>query len=718
MSEFEFEKNKVSDTLKVIGDFLISEKEELKEIKEEYSSNKEELLKLISMKENHINNLEYSLEKPYFARIDFQSDSEDKKNTIYIGKNGIGKDGDIVVTDWRAPISSLYYESDLGTCSFEVSNKIIKGNMSLKRQFEIELGELQNFFDVDLTSSDKLLQKYLNSNNDTRLKSIVATIQKEQNIVIRKKINDNIIIQGVAGSGKTTVALHRIAYLVYNYMKNIKKSEYLVIGPNPVFLKYIKSVLPELDVDSIMQVTFEDYAKNYIDEDIRVLSSEQKVVDILNKNKYYDYDLFKSSLKYKSMLDKFFDIYISTITKDSLYLGNFEVLPSSVILKEFTSSFDEYTKDLSNRVEKTIERLTKYIKQNYNRILLRYNEYSFNLFANEIDENKKIEYKKMFKKDLSELDKYCKSTLRKYFNKVKLSPLKLYKMFLDNIEDYDIYNYSLLNNLKKDTLNNIKNGVASFEDLAALVYLKSKVKSIEYYKNVRHVVIDEAQDLGEFNFFVLKYTLENSTFSIFGDLAQSIYDYRSINSWSDVLNAMNIKDMEIINFNKSYRTTKEIMMLADSVASFIGLEKSEEVIRSGNMVQLTNINDDKIKYKYIIDKVNKYQSMGYKSIAIISKNETTSNKLNEDLRNYGLDIPNVSLTSDLTSKDYLVCTISNQLAKGLEFDAVIINNASKKEYVSTNKLDMKLLYVALTRALHELDIIYSGNITKPLEEFI
>lgn len=718
MSEFEFEKNKVSDTLKVIGDFLISEKEELKEIKEEYSSNKEELLKLISMKENHINNLEYSLEKPYFARIDFQSDSEDKKNTIYIGKNGIGKDGDIVVTDWRAPISSLYYESDLGTCSFEVSNKIIKGNMSLKRQFEIELGELQNFFDVDLTSSDKLLQKYLNSNNDTRLKSIVATIQKEQNIVIRKKINDNIIIQGVAGSGKTTVALHRIAYLVYNYMKNIKKSEYLVIGPNPVFLKYIKSVLPELDVDSIMQVTFEDYAKNYIDEDIKVLSSEQKVVDILNKNKYYDYDLFKSSLKYKSMLDKFFDLYISTITKDSLYLGDFEVLPSSIILKEFTSSFDEYTKDLSNRIEKTIERLTKYIKQNYNRILLRYNEYSFNLFANETLENKKTEYKKMFKKDLSELDKYCKSALRKYFNKVKLSPLKLYKMFLDNIEDFDIYNYPLLNNLKKDTLNNIKNGIVSFEDLSALVYLKSKVKSIEYYKNVRHVVIDEAQDLGEFNFFVLKYTLENSTFSIFGDLAQSIYEYRSINSWSDVLNAMNIKDMEIINFNKSYRTTKEIMMFADSVASFIGLEKSEEVIRSGNMVKLTNINDDKNKYKYIIDKVNKYQSMGYKSIAIISKNETTSKKLNEDLRDYGLDIPNVSLTSDLTSKEYLVCTISNQLAKGLEFDAVIINNASEEEYVSTNKLDMKLLYVALTRALHELDIIYSGNITKPLEEFI
>lgn len=718
MSEFEFEKNKVSDTLKVIGDFLISEKEELKEIKEEYSSNKEELLKLISIKENHINNLEYSLEKPYFARIDFQSDSEDKKNTIYIGKNGIGKDGDIVVTDWRAPISSLYYESDLGTCSFEVSNKIIKGNMSLKRQFEIELGELQNFFDVDLTSSDKLLQKYLNSNNDTRLKSIVATIQKEQNIVIRKKINDNIIIQGVAGSGKTTVALHRIAYLVYNYMKNIKKSEYLVIGPNPVFLKYIKSVLPELDVDSIMQVTFEDYAKNYIEEDIKVLSSEQKVVDILNKNKYYDYDLFKSSLKYKSMLDKFFDLYISTITKDSLYLGDFEILPSSIILKEFTSSFDEYTKDLSNRVEKTIERLTKYIKQNYNKILQRYNEYSFNLFANETLENKKIEYKKMFKKDLSELDKYCKSTLRKYFNKVKLSPLKLYKMFLDNIEDFDIYNYPLLSNLKKDTLNNIKKNVVSFEDLAALVYLKSKVKSIEYYKNVRHVVIDEAQDLGEFNFFVLKYTLENSTFSIFGDLAQSIYDYRSINSWSDALNAMNIKDMEIINFNKSYRTTKEIMMLADSVASFIGLEKSEEVIRSGNMVQLTNINNDKIKYKYIIDKVNKYQSMGYKSIAIISKNENTSNKLNEDLRNYGLDIPNVSLTSDLTSKDYLVCTISNQLAKGLEFDAVIINNASEEEYVSTNKLDMKLLYVALTRALHELDIIYSGNITKPLEDYI
>lgn len=196
------------------------------------------------------------------------------------------KNTDIIVTDWRAPISSLYYDAEVGKCGYEAPNGRINGEMLLKRQYEIEKGELQEYFDVDLVSNDGLLQKYLNDNNDARLKSIVSTIQKEQNDVIRKNLSDNIIVQGVAGSGKTTVALHRIAYLVYNYINSIKQNQYLVIGPNPVFLKYIKSVLPELDVDGVEQCTYEMFAKKYIDEDININPSNKKVVaNISGKSK-------------------------------------------------------------------------------------------------------------------------------------------------------------------------------------------------------------------------------------------------------------------------------------------------------------------------------------------------------------------------------------------------------------------------------------------------
>ena len=264
--EFEKEKQKLEQTINIIKQILQDEKLDLKKMYNDFVGDREELWRIADRKKIHISNLEVAKDRPYFARIDFTSDDDGKLSTIYIGKNGISKNADIVVTDWRAPISSLYYDAEIGECAFEAPSGSIKGNMSLKRQYEIEAGELQEYFDVDLVSQDDLLQKYLNSNNDARLKSIVSTIQKEQNDVIRRNLSDNIIVQGVAGSGKTTVALHRIAYLVYNYINTIKQNQYLVIGPNSVFLKYIKSVLPELDVNGVEQCIYEDFVKNYIDE--------------------------------------------------------------------------------------------------------------------------------------------------------------------------------------------------------------------------------------------------------------------------------------------------------------------------------------------------------------------------------------------------------------------------------------------------------------------
>lgn len=340
--EFELEKEKLFKTIEIIKDILVDKEEELKNLFNNFIGDREELWKIADMKKIHIRNLKTSVNKPYFARIDFTSDEDGKVSTVYIGKNGVIKNTDIIVTDWRAPISSLYYDAEIGRCSFEAPNGTISGNMSLKRQFEIELGELQEYFDVDLVSNDELLQKYLNSNNDARLKSIVSTIQKEQNDVIRKKIFDNIIIQGVAGSGKTTVALHRIAYLVYNYMKTIKQNQYLVIGPNPVFLKYIKSVLPDLDVSSVEQCTFEQFAQMYIDENISVNSSDKKVIDNIEGKNNSDVDKFKCSIKYKKMIDKFLKIYFYSITSKSLMLGNFEVIPQNIMREIFEGTEEVY----------------------------------------------------------------------------------------------------------------------------------------------------------------------------------------------------------------------------------------------------------------------------------------------------------------------------------------------------------------------------------------
>lgn len=714
MNEYELEKKKLFETLKIVREVLAEEQTDLKNLYSNFIGDKEELWRIADRKKIHIKNLETSLEKPYFARIDFTSDEDGKISTIYIGKNGVMKDTDIIVTDWRAPISSLYYDAEVGKCSYEAPSGRIYGNMSLKRQYEIELGELQEYFDVDLVSNDGLLQKYLNSNNDARLKSIVSTIQKEQNDVIRKRLADNLIIQGVAGSGKTTVALHRIAYLVYNYMNSIKQNQYLVIGPNPVFLKYIKSVLPELDVSGVEQCTFEQYAQTYIDENISISSPDKKVIDNIAGKNDSDIEKFKCSIKYKEMIDKFLKVYFYSVTSKPLMLGDFEVLPQNIIEEAFRNTESGYSKDLNNRIEIVIDRLCRYIENNYSQITSKYSEYSYDLFQTAKTDDEKNKMKNLFSKDRIELAKNCRSSLRKYFNKAKVNSTKLYKLFISTINDFDIYKYDQLFRLKKDTLKNIKSNCFDFEDLSALIYIKSALTSNKDYNKIKHVVIDEAQDLGEFNFYVLRKTLPSATFSIFGDLAQSIYDYRGINNWDEVNNVMFDGNGEIVNFNKSYRTTAEIMEVADDVAYSIGLNRSDMVVRHGKPVQATKLENINNIPEYIAKKICEYKEKGYKTIAIISKTDLLSNYINDDLAMLGINIPNVTAGDDLTDEKFRICTISNQLAKGLEFDAVIINNVSEDVYSSNSSLDMKLLYVAITRALHELNIVYTGNLTNSL----
>ena len=428
-----------------------------------------------------------------------------------------------------------------------------------------------------------------------------------------------------------------------------------------------------------------------------------------------DIDKFKCSMQYKNMLDEFLKAYFHSITINDLKLGDFVVLKSCDIKEVFNSTKDTFNPTLDNRIEMTIIRICSFIENNYDKISKRYSEYSYEKFENAlVEEREKLKSK--FSKDREELTKNCRSTLRKYFSKAKINSTKLYKIFVSSLNDFNLYNYKDLSILKKETLANIKSGNYDFEDLAALMYIKQCLSPDKDYKKYKHVVVDEAQDLGEFNFYVLKTSLPSATFSIFGDLAQSIYDYRGIDNWESVNNVMFNSKGKIVNFNKSYRTTAEIMNVADDVSSSIGLGKSDMVVRHGSPVNFTSIDNSQEIPDYIAKKILEYQEKGYKTIAIISKTNLLSNYLNDDLAERGIFVPNVSINDDLSVDKFRICTISNQLAKGLEFDAVIINNACEDIYSSQNNLDMKLLYVAITRALHELDIVYSGELTKPLSE--
>ena len=717
MEELKAEKEHLRETIAIIKEILLKEQMSLEKIYSEHLGSREELWRIANRKKIHIHNLESSLDTPYFARIDFTFEKDGKLQTIYIGKNGIMQNTNIIVTDWRAPISSLYYDAEVGHCSFTSPEGEVSGNLELKRQYEINSGNLISYYDVDLVSTDALLQKYLNSNNDSRLKSIVSTIQKEQNEVIRRNLFDNLIIQGVAGSGKTTVALHRIAYLVYNYRDSIKQNQYLVIGPNPIFIKYISSVLPELDVSSVKQCTFEGFAQNYIDEEININSPDKKVTQSIAGKIDNDIDKFKSSMNYKTMLDQFLQVYFYSITAKDFTLDDFTVLNSQKVKEVFDSTYTSTHISLASRIELTIEKLSRIIEDNIDSITTAFTDYTFQAFANLQDPKEEEKMRKKIVKNREELHKFCKSSLRKYFAKAKIDATKLYKLFISSIENYDIFNYKYLKTLKKDTMKNIKNGCYDFEDLASLIYLQKVIAPNPEYSRIRHVVVDEAQDLGEFNFFVLKSALPSSTFSIFGDLAQSIYDYRGIDNWNIVNKIMFDNNGRIINFKKSYRTTSEIMEVADEVSESIGMIRSDLVVRHGKEVDFTPLEQQNIP-SYIAGKIKEYKEKGYKTIAIISKTNLLSCYINDGLAELGVNIPNITLNDDLSEDNNKVCTISNQLAKGLEFDAVIINNANENIYSSSSNLDMKLLYVAITRALHELDIVYSGELPSPLRLYL
>lgn len=309
--------------------------------------------------------------------------------------------------------------------------------------------------------------------------------------------------------------------------------------------------------------------------------------------------------------------------------------------------------------------MCRLIEDKQSELISKYGDYSFELFKMAVNNEEKKKMRNMFSKDRIEISKNCRSSLRKYFNKSKFNATKLYKLFLSTISDFDIYEYPYLNELKKETMKNIKSNSYDFEDLASLIYIKRVISPDKDYEKIRHVVIDEAQDLGEFNFLFIKKYIVITTFSIFGDLVQSIYDYRGINSWEDVNNSMFKNNGNIINFNKGYRTTAEIMNVADDVAESIGLGRSDLVVRHGEEVNISETEEEKNIPEFIAKKIIEYKEKEYKTIAVISKTDLLSNYINDDLSALRINIPNVSENDDLSDEKFRICTISNQLEKDL-----------------------------------------------------
>ena len=669
----------------------------------------------IELYSRKISLMKRTIKKPYFARIDFARDGEKNVEKLYIGKVGVmDEDNNNITIDWRAPISSMYYDSNLGRTSYEAPEGTCTGEMLVKRQYEIEDGKLQSYQDVDTVSNDDLLKPYLEASVDNRLKNIVSTIQVEQNAIIREPIAKNVIVQGVAGSGKTTVALHRIAYLVYNNREKINPEQYLVIGPNKFFVNYISSVLPDLDVDNVNQLTYLELCQKSINEKIQLINEEEKLITSITDMESLEYERFKVSMKFKEALDRFVEqIDKSIVPDEELVVKDYRILPQEIIRKIYNSIGNNIIYD---SIEKKIERvkllLDKYIEKNKIKLEKIIKIQYCKKIEGVSEEEKREEILKLEYVE-KEIKTNFRASIKKYFNFKTKEILNLYYKFLTNITKYveldGINNWE--NKLESDIVN-IKKKKVEFEDLSALIYLKAKIVGTEDCDSYRQVAIDEAQDYGEFSFFALKTLFKKATFSIFGDLAQSIYQYRGIKNWNEVLDTTFEKNCELKYLLKSYRTTTEIMNSANNITKHINLELAKPVIRHGENVEYIRYEKNQIE---LIEKIIKdYMKKAYVSIAIICKNDKEAKKIYKKLKEKNIIATNI--VDSENKYDGGICVITSYLAKGLEFDGVIITDASEEKYSSEKAIDMKLLYVAMTRPLHELKVLYQNDITKPLQK--
>ena len=682
--EFEAEKEKLKEVLEKYKDVIKYYDLRLEAIPKLYKQDTVMLENMLNMYAQKLRLMEKSVKNPYFARLDFARDGEQKVEKLYIGKVGVmDEENNSITIDWRAPISSMYYDSNLGRASYEAPEGTCTGELLVKRQYEIENGELKSYQDVDTVSNDELLKPYLGANADNRLKNIVSTIQTEQNAIIREPLNKNVIVQGVAGSGKTTVALHRIAYLVYNNRDKIKPEQYLVIGPNKFFVSYISGVLPDLDVNNVSQLTYSELCSDFIDEELELINEEEKLIKSISNEQELTYERLKVSMKYKDLLDEFINqLNKSIIPEKGISIKGMEIIPSNLIKEIYNSiSTNEIYNTIHKKTERTKLLLEKYIEDNYDEI------------AEEIKEKYTDERK--LRKDIGE-------AVKKYFKNLIPSTIKLYERFLEDLKKED-NNIKSIKQKIENNIKNIKDKKVEFEDLSALIYLKCKVIGTEKYATYRQVAIDEAQDFGDFSFYALKVLLESATFSIFGDIAQSIYQYRGIHKWEDVMEETFANDCELKYLQKSYRTTAEIMNEANKVIKHIGLDAAMPVIRHGEEVKYIPYNNLKNQVDIITNTITEYKQRGFKSIAVICKNEKEASQINDALAKHDIIAKNIK-NSD-TEYDGGICTITSYLAKGLEFDGAIISDASKGSYNPNKAIDMKLLYVAMTRPLHELRVL-------------
>ncbi len=601
----------------------------------------------ILMKQDYFKKLYRIKDNPYFASVVFEDENKERFS-VYLGLTYLKDDeyGNIIY-DWRSPICSLFYDFEVGPCEYQAPKEVIKGNLLRKRQYKIEKRKLLSAFDNSMSIDDELLQEVLAKDSNDKMKNIVNTIQQEQNSVIRNVRDRTLIVSGIAGSGKTSVALHRIAFLLYK-IKNLTSNDVLIFSPNQIFTEYISNVLPELGEENTLQTTFNDYLSSQISE----FNGVEPFMDFIGK--YYSEKIDNIELvKYKQSdrIVKDIKLYIDDYIRKARMISDFVENKIYVVRKEEINELlhSRYnTLPFFERVDIISEKLSE---ANYKGSI-----------------KKKLTYRKLIM-DHSSFKRDFKDIYLGFFS----SDFCRVRMNDKEIREF----------------NNTK--TLGYEDALLFVYMKGLLEGFPYEGHIRQVVIDEAQDYSYLQYLIIHQIFRNANFTILGDVNQTInpyYKYKTL----DVL-ARIFEKSKCISLTKTYRSSPEIIEFTNKI---LGLSHVSAIRRTESVPLIHRTDSTKLKQDI------EYLRSKYKSVALITRDSKTALKVYENLHEQ-FPISLLKSNSEEFNKELVV--LPAYLAKGLEFDSVIVYSDKDSKYLKNEK---NLLYVACTRAQHEL-IVYSGK---------
>ncbi len=682
----EAEEKRLCETIKIAEDKLESARQDVKALADELH----EMLEVFDEKDKEAMTLwrntdaryaqvnqelrraTQARQKPYFGRIDFTDKKIGKKEAYYIGRSVIAKNpAEPEVIDWRAPVAGVYYDAALGDVQYFVKDEgKCEITLHRKRTYEIEQDRLKDFYDSDVVANDELLTKYLAKNKRAVLGEIIATIQQEQNEVIRKKPQHNMIIQGAAGSGKTTVAMHRISYILYNYELEFAPQDFYIVGSNQVLLNYITGVLPELNVYGVSQMTMEQLFIRLLYEDW----DREYTVKPVQKGVT---PFVKGTFNWFKDLEAFCERYERSV----IPRGDVRIEKNGVLLLDAEAIERILNKSGQLSRADKISRLTEHLQAKLeNEISGKYYSYTF--------------------EEKRRLRRYYDT----YFGK---------REWKGSI--YELYDAFLAQQSEKGFSVEPPCGTFDVYDLAALAYLYKRIKETDIIREAGHVVIDEAQDFGMMVYGALKYCLSKCTYTIMGDVAQNISMDYGLNDWAQLQELMLPDEFDYFGLlRKSYRNTVEIARFATDILYHGSFQvyPIEPIIRHGNDVRVTACSSFEGLLKETYDTVQKWKKDGLETIAVICADRAEAERVTAGLTGKLSLLPAKPENMEFGAG---VMVLPLELTKGLEFDAVLIFDASETNYPAEDGY-VKRLYVAATRALHELTVLYQKNLTKLIAE--